>query len=117
MAREEGGMHTRDLKPADIALLKDVAEQASEATVNRIFLSLGLDVSQPIKAQQDFAFLRRIASGAADEEERADREWVRRSRRRSESISTKIINTSVGLLVVGAMNAFWAGMTWFMTHK
>lgn len=86
----ESRIHVGDLKPGDIALLKDVAEQAAELAVKRTFITLGMDPEKPIAAQRDFA-------------------WVRATRERSEGLWGKIILSLVGIGVVGATSAFWIG--------
>lgn len=86
----ESRIHVGDLKPGDIALLKDLAEQAAELAVKRTFVTLGLDPEEPIAAQRDLA-------------------WLRSTRERSEGIWGKIVVTIVGIGVVGATSAFWIG--------
>lgn len=86
----ESRINVGDLKPGDIALLKDVADQAAELAVKRTFITLGLDPNEPIAAQRDLA-------------------WLRATRERSEGIWGKIIVGLVGVGVVGATSAFWIG--------
>src|ERR1700742_798657 len=88
-----------DLKPGDVALLRDVAEAAAEKAVNKTFIAMGLDPSEPLKAQRDFNFLRDLVH---DDELTADMNWLRRSRVRSEGIIGKVITTAFGLAVIGA---------------
>lgn len=83
-------IHVGDLKPGDIALLKDLAEQAAELAVKRTFTTLGLDPDEPFLVQRDLA-------------------WLRATRERSEGIWGKIIVGVVGVGVVGATSAFWIG--------
>lgn len=86
----ESRIHVGDLKPGDIALLKDVAEQAAELAVKRTFITLGMDPDKPIDTQSDLA-------------------WLRATRKRSEGIWGKVIVTMVGVGVIGATSAFWIG--------
>lgn len=95
------------LKPGDVALLRDVAELAAENAVRNAFTKMGLDPEQPIKAQRDFNFLRDLVH---NEEFGADMDWLRRARQRSEGMSGKVWVTLVGLSVVGAWHALWAGI-------
>lgn len=59
-----------------------------EETVKQTLITLGLDVSDPIKVQKDFAHLR---------------DW----RESSEKIKTKGIVTLVGVIVTGACGLAW----------
>lgn len=86
----ESRINVGDLRPGDIALFKDLADQAAEATVKRTFIALGLDPDKPIEAQADLA-------------------WLRATRERSEGIWGKVIVGLVGVGVVGATSAFWIG--------
>lgn len=81
-------IHVGDLKPGDIALIKDVAEQAAELAVKRTFIKLGLDPDKPIEAQ-------------------ADMQWVRATRTRSSGIWDKVVLTIVGVVSIAATSAFW----------
>jgi hypothetical protein len=101
---EESRINIGDLKPGDIALLRDVAESAAEKAVNKTFIAMGLDPSEPLKAQRDFNFLRDLVH---DKELSADMNFLRRSRKRSEGIVGKVIMTAVGLAVIGALHATW----------
>jgi hypothetical protein len=92
------------LKPGDVALLRDVAEAAAEKAVNKTLIAMGLDPSEPLKAQRDFNFLGDLVH---DDELAADMSWLRRSRQRSEGIVGKAITTAVGLAVLGALHAIW----------
>ncbi|MDP2410339.1 MAG: hypothetical protein Q8M26_08640 [Pseudolabrys sp.] len=101
---EESRIHIGDLKPGDVALLRDVAESAAEKAVAKTFIAMGLDPAEPIKAQRDFSFLRDLVH---DKDLEADMSWLRRSRKRSEGIVGKVITTAVGLAVLGTLHAIW----------
>jgi hypothetical protein len=96
--------------PADVALFKDVAEAAAEKAVNKAFVAMGLDPSQPLVSQQSFAVLRQIA---VDEAARADFIWLRRTRLRAEGIVGKALAGAVGVGVLGAAHAFWTGIKYY----
>ncbi len=95
------------LKPGDVALLRDVAELAAEKAVCGAFTRMGLDPTQPLKAQRDFNFLRDLTH---DKEFGADLDWLRRARQRSEGLVGKSILTAVGIAVLGALHAGWTGV-------
>lgn len=95
------------LKPGDVALIRDVAELAAEKGVNAAFTRMGLDPTQPLKAQRDFNFLRDLTH---DDEFHADMEWLRRARRQSEGIWGKVVTVAIGASVLGALHALWLGV-------
>ncbi len=101
---EESRIHIGDLKPGDVALLRDIAEASAEKAVSKTFIAMGLDPEKPIDAQRNFTFLRSMVH---DKDLAADMGWLRRSRTRSEGIVGKAITTAVGLAVLGTLNAIW----------
>lgn len=110
----DGRIHIGDLKPGDVALLRDVAEQAAEQAVKKAFTAMGLDPREPIQAQRDFAFLREMGRRVHDGEFTADLEWLRRSRKRSEGLVGKMLATALGVAVLGAIHALWVGIQTMM---
>ncbi len=92
----ESRIHVDGLKPADVALLKSVAQEAAEQAVQKTFIAMGLDPTSP-KASQ------------------ADMVWLRTTRERCETAGFKAVLTFVGLLVVGAVGAFWIGFKALVT--
>jgi hypothetical protein len=100
----ESRINIGDLKPGDVALLRDVAESAAEKAVNKTFIAMGLDPSEPLSAQRDFNFLRGLVH---DDELRSDMDYLRRVRKRSEGMAGKAINTAIGLAVLGSLHAIW----------
>lgn len=116
-AANDRGWHPRDrikigeLSPGDVALLRDVAEAAAEKAVHKCFVAMGLDPSDPIKAQEDFGIMRYVGEKIRDPDMKEDLAWVRRSRRRSDGMLGKAVATAVGLSVVGAMHALWMGLS------
>lgn len=103
---EDPRVFMEGLKAGDVALLRDVAELAAEKAVNSAFTKMGLDPTQPLKAQRDFNFLRGLVH---DEEFGADMSWLRRARERSEGIGGKVTTTVIGVSVLGALHAMWLG--------
>lgn len=106
----ENRLHIGNLGPGDIALLKDVAESAADQAVKKWLTMIGLDTNDPISAQRDFALLRDMSGWARDEERTKDRAWVRRMRGHGEGIVGKAIVTAVGVAVLGACHALYAGV-------
>lgn len=98
------------MSPAMVAMLKKVAEESAKRTMVDMLLMIGVDITDPIKAQDSFAALRKLSEGIDDEEVIADRLWVRRSRKRSEGMFGKVVATLIGLGVVGAVSFLWDGL-------
>jgi hypothetical protein len=99
-----------ELSPGDVALLKDVADAAAEATVRRMLIAMGLDPNNPINAQEDFSLMRYVNDKVRDPEFKQDLAWVRRARKASEGIFGKIMLTAVGIAVAGGLTTFWQGL-------
>lgn len=81
----------------DIALFKDIAEAAADNAVQKMFVVMGHDPKEPLTAQLDAA-------------------WTRRMRTRSEGMIGKAAITAVGLAVVGAAHAIWTGVKTALVH-
>lgn len=114
MSGDEEGYPDRirigQLSPGDTALLRDLAEAAAEKAVHKCMIAMGLDPGDPIKAQNDFGIMRHVGEKMRDPAFKADLDWARRARLRSEGIFGKIIITVAGLSAVGAMHAIWSGL-------
>jgi len=87
---EEGRIHIGDLKPADIALLKQVASEAAEHAVSRTLMTMGIDPTNPRQAQADMLFLRS-------------------TRERCEGATGKAILVMITLLVGSTLSVMWIG--------
>lgn len=100
-----GGEHyIEGMTPAVVAMLKKVAEESAKRTMEDSLKLVGIDITNPIQAQQEFALLRKLSAAADDEDQIADRLWVRKQRLRSEGLSGKIWTAAIG---VGVLNFFW----------
>jgi hypothetical protein len=86
----ESRIHVEGLKPADVALLKNVASEAAEQAVNKTLVAMGFDPSRPFEAQKDA-------------------QWIRATRERCEGTVGKAVLTIVGLLILGGCTALWTG--------
>lgn len=105
----ENRIHVGNLGPGDVALLKQVAEEAAHKAVQQTFKIMGMDIDNPINSQRDFAILREVAKRSSDPEDQADQVWVRQTRERMEGIFGKAVLTAIGLAVVGAAHTLWEG--------
>lgn len=80
-----------ELNEAQIkSLVESTAKTVAKETVHETLLQLGADVDHPLDMQDDFRTLR---------------EW----RRSMESVRTKAVTVTVGVLVAGLLAAFWMG--------
>jgi hypothetical protein len=113
MTSPENRIHIEGFGPADIALLKTVAVEASEQTMRRWFTMMGLDPEQPIEMQRAFVILRETVS---DPEFRADQSWTRRTRKRTEGFIGKAFVTVLGVAMLGAAQTLWAGLKSIAQH-
>lgn len=83
--------------PGDVALFKDIADAAAEATAQRMFVMMGHDPKDPRSAQLDAA-------------------WNRRWRERTDGMTGKAILTLVGVAVLGGVKTLWAGLQTALPH-
>ena len=95
------------MTPADV---KAIAEATGRAIVRETLLAIGIDVDDPIAAQQDFAVMRAVGKLAMDPEFRKDIEHARKWRKALEQVETKGLLTAVGLVVAGALGLLWAAL-------
>ncbi len=92
------------------AELQQVASVAAKQAVQETLMSLGLDVANPIAAQQMFTGLREVVHTFANKEFQADLAHVRTWRVTMSGIKSKGVGTAVGILVTAAVVALipWA---------
>lgn len=94
-----------------------LADRAAHTAVEQVFTNLGIDISNPIKAQEQFASLRRLAVMMADEKFAEDFAWLRRLRLASESAKDVSIRTIVKILVTAILGVIAIGTKdWWISH-
>ncbi|UUV44801.1 hypothetical protein RCRUDOLPH_34 [Rhodobacter phage RcRudolph] len=93
----------------DTVEMRMIAEAAAKAAVEETLVKLGIDVSNPIKAQQDFMVLREVGKLVMDSEFRKDMEHLRTWRMAINDVKSKGIVTLVGILVTGSVALIVAG--------
>lgn len=99
-----------DLSTAE---LRDIAEQAAKEAVRETLLTLGINVSDPLSAQQDFIVLREMRDLMKDKEFQADIAHLRKWRTALDAARTKGFLTVVGILATGAVGFLVVGFkTW-----
>lgn len=92
------------------AELKKLIRETVEETVKSTLLQLGIDVADPIAAQEEMAAVREIAKHVGDPEYQADQLHLRRWRKSMESASNMTLKTALGILVTGILGALWLGL-------
>ena len=86
-----------------------IAAAAAVRAVEEMFLRLGVDTSDPIKAQRDFAVLSETRKLLDDEGFRADLTHLRRWRLAMDKAQSQTIVVMVTLIMTGVLTAFWLG--------
>lgn len=94
----------------DVALLERIAQRAADKAVADTLTRLGIDPSDPISAQHDFAALREVRKLVESREYQADLMHLRTWRKSMEGIRTKGVVTIIGLVVTGLAAAVWIGL-------
>lgn len=92
------------------AELQDIAEVAAAKAVKQTLLTLGIDASDPIQAQQEFVVLREMRALMRDQEFQADMAHIRRWRKSMEAVQSKGLLTVVGILVTGVLGLIVMGI-------
>jgi hypothetical protein len=90
--------------------VKLIAEAAASSAVTETLMKLGIDTSNPIKAQREFAVMRELRDLVDDEEFQADLAHLRKWRKAVESAQTTTFLAVIGLLVSGGAAALWIGL-------
>lgn len=94
----------------DAVEMRTIAEVAAKAAVEETLVKLGIDVSNPIKAQQDFMVLREVGKLVMDSEFRKDMEHLRTWRMAINDVKSKSLITLVGIIVTGSVALVVAGL-------
>lgn len=91
------------------AELEMIASAAAKKAVDETFMKLGIDTSDPIKAQRDFAILSEARKLLDDEDFRADLTHLRKWRLAMDKAQSQSIIVMVTLIFTGIATAFWLG--------
>jgi hypothetical protein len=103
----ESRLHIRGLGPGDIALFRNLADEAADRAVSKTFIAMGLDPNKPLVSQRYFQVLRELTERS--EQDGADAAWTHRWRLRTEGAVGKVLATVLGVAVLGAIGTFWTG--------
>lgn len=93
-----------------LSKMEEIADEAAERAVTKTLIAIGIDASDPLRAQRDFALWREMSALAASPEFRKDLEHIRRWRKMTDDIQAKGVMALVGILVTGAAAALWIGL-------
>jgi hypothetical protein len=96
-----------EMTPSEV---KQIAEATGREIVRETLLAIGIDVTDPLAAQRDFAVMREIGQLAMDPEFRKDIEHTRKWRKAIEQIETKGVIAAIGMIVTGGLGLLWAGI-------
>lgn len=94
--------------------IKRLAHEAAQEAVRTTLITLGVDVDDPIKAQEDFAVLRQVGDLVRDPEFRKDIEHTRAWRQALNEVKSKGLATAVGVIVTGALAMLWLGFKQYL---
>lgn len=94
--------------------IRAVAHEAATAAVRSTLLELGIDVDDPIAAQEDFAVLREVGKLVRDPEFRKDIEHTRAWRMALNEVKSKGIATAAGVVVTGGLAMLWLGFKQYL---
>lgn len=98
-------------------MMERAAERASIKAVRNTLELLGIDASNPISAQQDFAKLRILRKLLEDEQFQLDLAFIRRWRVNSDKVVDTSVSTVVRWVVVGILGIIaLVTKDWWITH-
>jgi hypothetical protein len=88
----------------------ELAERVAKKAVAETFLMIGVDTSDPLSVQRDFAVMREVGRLALDPEFRKDIEHTRKWRLALEAIQVRGITAAIGIIIAGFVGALWLGV-------
>ena len=92
-----------------VAELESIAASAAKTAVAETFMKLGIDTSDPIKAQRDFAVLSEARKLLEDEGFRADLTHLRKWRLAMDKAQSQTLVVMTTVILTGLLAAFWIG--------
>lgn len=91
-------------------VIKEVAEQAAQATLTASLIRLGIDPEDPIEAQKDMAALREFRDLLSDPEWQKDLSHIRKWRLTMENVERKGVASGVMLIVMATGSVIFYGV-------
>jgi hypothetical protein len=97
--------------------LQVIADNAAKKAVEGMLTTLGLDVSEPIVAQKQFAALRRIADMFDDEDYKMDMSFLRSLRSNVGKVTDTGLRTVARTIIVFVLGIILLGTKdWWLKH-
>lgn len=95
----------------------NIADRAAQRAVESMLITLGLDVSEPIIAQKQFAALRRIADMFDDEDYKMDMSFLRSLRSNVGKVTDTGLRTVARTIIVFVLGIILLGTKdWWLKH-
>lgn len=91
-------------------IMNQIAEEAAEKAVQKAMLTLGIDATDPLGAQQDMVAVREMREMISDPEFRRDMQHLRRWRRTMDSVEKKGVVAFFSFIVLGGIALLIAGV-------
>jgi hypothetical protein len=97
--------------------VEHIADRAARKAVEDTLLLIGVDVRNPVTAQEQFASLRRMATLVENEEHAADMAFVRRVRLARDAVVDSSWRTTAKVLITFALGLLAVGSKdWWGSH-
>lgn len=97
--------------------LQIIVREAVGSAVKQTLTTIGIDMTDPIKTQEQMAALRDIAKMLDDDEFKKDLAHVRRWRQSVDKVSDVTVRTAVGVLITGFFGLIvFAVKAWLEKH-
>lgn len=94
-------------------VVREAVTTAVGSAVKQTLVSLGIDVNDPIRTQEQMSALRDIAKMLEDDEFKKDLAHVRKWRQSVDKVSDVTVRTAVGVLITGFFGMIvFAVKTW-----
>lgn len=88
------------------SLVKVVAHDAAKRAVHETLISLGIDPSNPIDSQHDFAVFRELMD---DGELKKDLQFARAFRESMDTVKKATVRSAVGFVITVFLTGVWLG--------
>src|SRR5581483_10655975 len=89
---------------------REAAREAAQQAVRETLLAIGIDASDPLASQRDFATLRQLVAMVSDPDYRKDWEHVRWWREFTENVKMKGVAYATGVVITGLLAALGYGL-------
>jgi hypothetical protein len=101
----------------DAGAMKALAKEAAKEAAHEVLQTIGIDTSNPIKTQAEFASMRELALLMKDDRIVADLEFLRRLRGASDNIRDTAWKTVAKVVVTALLGILALGTKdWWLAH-